>query len=73
LDIRKSFSERVVMQWHSCPESGGVTVPGGVQSHGCGTEGCGQWAWRGWVEAGLGDLNDAQEEEMLERVKTITP
>ena len=22
------------MQWHSCPGSGGVTVPGGVQSHG---------------------------------------
>ena len=25
---------RVVMQWHSCPGSGGVTIPGGVQSHG---------------------------------------
>jgi len=35
LDIRKHFfSEREVMQWHSCPGSGGVTIPGGVQSHG---------------------------------------
>ena len=28
MDIRKkNNSERVVMQWHSCPGSGGVTVP----------------------------------------------
>jgi len=34
----------VVRQWHSCLESGGVTIPGGVlESWGCGTEGGGQW------------------------------
>lgn len=33
------FTERVVMQWHSCPGSGGVTVPEGVQEKGrCHTE-----------------------------------
>ena len=27
---------------------GGVTIPGGVpEPWGCGTEGCGQWAWWG--------------------------
>lgn len=34
-NIREQFfSEGVVGHWHGCPESGGVTVPGGVQSHG---------------------------------------
>ena len=58
LDIRKHlFSERAVMQWHSCTGSDGVTVPGGVsEPWGCGTEGRGQWAWWGWVGVGLGDL-----------------
>ena len=58
-----SFSQRAVRQWHSCPGSGGVTVPGGVQEPwGCGTEGHAQWAW--WDELGLGisvvfsNLND---------------
>ena len=44
------------MQWHSCPGSGGVTVPGGVQS-------CGDVALRevgsghgGVGGVGLGDL-----------------
>ena len=31
-----SFSRRAVLQWHSCPEGGGVTVPGGAQN-------CGMW------------------------------
>ena len=32
-----SFSQRAVRQWHSCPGSGGVTVPGGVpEPWGCG-------------------------------------
>ena len=37
-----------------CPASGGegVTVPGGApELWGCGTEGCGQWAW--WGGLGL--------------------
>jgi len=40
MDIREYFfTERVVMQWHSCPGSGGVTIPGGVQGKGrCHTE-----------------------------------
>ena len=57
LDIRKNlFSERGVLQWHSCPGSGGVTIRGGVQS-------CGEVALRdvvmgtvGWVGVGLDDL-----------------
>ena len=57
LGIRKEFSEGVVMQWHSCPGSGGVTVPGGIKEPWrCGTEGHGQWAWRGWAGVGLGNL-----------------
>ena len=46
LDIwEKCFPERLAMQWHSCPGSGGVAVPGGVQEPWrCGTEGRGQWA-----------------------------
>ena len=51
LSMRELFlSERVVLQWHSCPESSGVTVLGGVQEPWrCGTEGHGQWAWGvGW-------------------------
>ena len=53
LDIRKHFfSDRVVMQWHSCTGSGAVTVPGGVpEPWRCGTEGCGCWAW--WGGLGL--------------------
>ena len=42
LGRRKSFSKRAVMQWHSCPGSGGVTVPGGVPEPGAvGTVGVG--------------------------------
>lgn len=54
LGIRNNFfSERAVMQWHSCTGGGGVTVPVGVpEPRGCGTEG--QWAW--WGGVGLGDL-----------------
>ena len=34
MDIRDYFfTERVVMQWHSCPGSGGVTIPGLERSH----------------------------------------
>jgi len=46
LGIRSNFfSKRVVMQWHGCPGSGGVTVPRGVwEQWGCGTEGHNQWA-----------------------------
>jgi len=61
LDIKKHFfPDRVVRQWHSCPGSGGVTVPGGVSElWRCGTEGCGQWAWwdvvqRSTLRSGLG-------------------
>ena len=56
LSIRKHlFSKRAVLQWHSCPGSGGVSIPGGVEEPWrWGTEGRGQW-W-GWVGAGLGDL-----------------
>jgi len=32
----------VVLQWHSCPGSGGVTISGGApELWGCGTKGCG--------------------------------
>jgi len=49
VDIRK-ISETVVMQWHSCTESGGVTIPGGApELWGCGTEGWGRWARGGGV------------------------
>ena len=50
-----SFCQRAVRQWHSCPGSGGVTVPGGVQRMWrCGTEGHGQQAW--WDGLGLRTL-----------------
>jgi len=54
LDIRKNFfSQRVVMQWHSCPGRGGVTVLGGVpEQWGWGTERGGQWG----AGVGFGDL-----------------
>ena len=49
-----SFSQRAVRQRHSCPGSGGVTVPGGVQEpYRCDTEGCGQWAQWGGLELDL--------------------
>ena len=49
LDIRNNlFSERAVMQWHSCPGSGWVTVLGGApEPWRCDTEGSAQWAWSG--------------------------
>ena len=44
LNIRR---KRVVMHWHSCSGSGGVTIPGGVpELWRCGTEGC--WAYWAW-------------------------
>ena len=47
-----------MMQWHSCPGTGGVTVPGGVQEPWrCGTEGQLLWAWWEWVEVGPDDLS----------------
>ena len=49
---RKNCSKKAVLQWHSCPGSGGVAVPGGVpQLWGCGTEehsGHGGVGW-GWT------------------------
>ena len=52
------FSERAVRQQHSCPGSGGVTIPGGgvPEPWGCGPEGRGQWARWGWGGVGLDDL-----------------
>ena len=57
-----SFSQRAVRQWHSCPGSGGVTVPGGVpEPWGCGTAGRGKWAilavGRQLILVILGDLS----------------
>jgi len=31
LNVWENISERVVLHWHSCPGSGGVTTPGGIQ------------------------------------------
>ena len=37
---------------------GGLIADGGVQEPcGCGTEGCAQWAWWGWVGVGLDGLS----------------
>ena len=36
------------MQWHRMPRE--------VVECGCGTEGCGQWAWCDGLAVGLGDL-----------------
>ena len=52
------FLKSILNQWHhllaAIPI---VTVPGGVAvPWGCGTEGCGQWAQWGWGGVGLGDL-----------------
>jgi len=34
LDLRgKSFPQRAVRPWHSCPESCGCPIPGGAQGH----------------------------------------
>jgi len=76
LGIRKHFfSKRVVMHWHSCPGSGGVTIPGGAQElWRCGTEGCGH-TWDGlilvmgtvgWAGAGLGDLSGLFPTSMIQ-------
>ena len=44
------------LQQHRLPR--GVVVPEGAQeTWRCGTEGCGQWAWWGWVMVGLPDLS----------------
>ena len=41
------------MHWYSWGD-GGFTIPGGVQElWGCGTEGCGQWAWWDGLELDL--------------------
>ena len=53
------FSKRTVLRWHSCPWSGGVTVPGGVpEPWGCGTEGRGHGGvgWGSWRFVQLGRL-----------------
>ena len=52
-----SFSQRAVRQWHSCPGSGGITVPGGVPEL-WGWWHCGMWVMGmvGWAGVGLGDL-----------------
>ena len=70
LDIRKHFfSDRVVMQWHSCTGSGAVTVPGGVpEPWRCGTERCGCWAW--WGGLGL-DLEISEVFSSLSDSKVI--
>ena len=54
LGIRRNlFSKERVCSGTGCPDGGGVIVNGGVPVlWGCGTEGCGQWAWGG----GLGEL-----------------
>ena len=45
------------MQWHSCPGSGGVTVPEGVpEPWRCGTERCGQWVWGGGLGLGIWEV-----------------
>ena len=45
--LRKS-GEAVAQAAHG---GGGITAFGGVQGlDGCGTEGCGQWAWWGWAD-----------------------
>ena len=58
LDIRNnSFSERVVMRWHSCAGSGGVTVPGGAQEPWrCSSEGRGYGHGGSGLVIGLCDL-----------------
>ena len=46
------------MHWNRLLSEVLVTIPGGVQElWRCGTEGCGQWAWWGWVGIGLDDLS----------------
>ena len=75
LNVRKHFLGRVVMQQHSYPGSGGVTVPEGVpEPQRCGTEGCGQWAWWGWagldVEDVFSNLNDSVD---LRMCHTLNP
>mgnify|MGYP001855422792 CR=1 FL=1 len=53
-----TFTARGEPKRISNPESGGLTISGGVpELWRCGTEGHGLWAQRGWVGVGLGDLS----------------
>jgi len=65
LEIRNNiFFQRVVMQWHSCPGSVGVTVLAGVSElWRCGTEGCGHDGDGSGLDLGIlqvfSNLNDS--------------
>ena len=58
LDIRKNLFFKIGEAVARAAQGGGaVTIPGSVQEPcGCGTEGCGQWAWWGELKAGRDDL-----------------
>ena len=54
--LEKSFSHKERCCSGTAAQGGGaVSIPGGVpELCGCGTEGCGQWAWRGWAAGWTG-------------------
>ena len=73
MDIRRNFfPEEWLSGGTAVQGGGGVTIPGGVPVlWGCGTEGCGQWAWWGWAGLDLGilvvfsNLNDSMILQIL--------
>jgi len=57
LAIRKNFYKRVAVHLHGLPREWGSHRPWRCSNtRRCGTEGRGQWAWRGWIDLGIPEV-----------------